>query len=108
MALTMDNAYHTKIVTNNEPGADITDMELRKLLFAGSILLLPASAGAKAGIWVVMKVNGKTVACCSLFGADGGDQRAWSHSALFRSGRHDAATKGKCKNRHQRMEEARG
>ena len=51
MALTMDNAYHTKIVTNNEPGADIADMELRKLLFAGSILLLPASAGAKAGVW---------------------------------------------------------
>ena len=36
MTLTIDNAYNSKIISNNDASVDIVDIESRKLLFGGS------------------------------------------------------------------------
>ena len=36
MTLTIDNAYNSKIISNNDASIDIVDIESRKLIFEGS------------------------------------------------------------------------
>ena len=69
MTLTVDNAYNSKIISNNDASVDIVDIESRKLLFGGSIVVV--GEGPKAGCHGVTKVNPRSVQCCSLLQADG-------------------------------------
>ena len=69
MTLTIDNAYNSKIISNNDASIDIVDVESRKLLFVGAIVVV--TEGPKAGVWAVIKVNPRSVQCCSLLQADG-------------------------------------
>ena len=40
MTLTIDNAYNSKIISNNDASIDIVDVESRKLLFVGAIVVV--------------------------------------------------------------------
>ena len=40
MTLTIDNAYNSKIISNNDASIDIVDIESRKLLFVGAIVIV--------------------------------------------------------------------
>ena len=59
MTLTIDNAYNSKIISNNDASIDIVDVESRKLLFVGAIVVV--TEGPKAGVWAVIKVNPRSV-----------------------------------------------
>ena len=40
MTLTIDNAYNSKIISNNDASIDIVDIESRKLIFDGSVVVV--------------------------------------------------------------------
>ena len=64
------DSMNLKVVTDQNLSYVLSNEEERATLLMDSLIILPASAGNKAGAWAVCKVNPKSVVISSLLGPD--------------------------------------
>ena len=62
------DSMNLKVVTDQNLSYVLSNEEERATLLMDSLIILPASAGNKAGAWAVCKVNPKSVVISSLLG----------------------------------------